>query len=314
MRQDAATSVAIILLPGFSMSGLGILMERFTLAGGASPLIFSCSGEKMISAEHGVRVQAQVLPALPLAAQTLIFCGGRQYTAVSREACEQVARHTRGATYQIGIGSGVLLMAQSGLLDGHRVSLAETLGSQLRQTGRSVIPTSHSFTRDENVWTCTGEETLPLMLDTLLPVWSGEGEDNNLQFQSEVEDRSTLAEAQALMRNNLAEPLATGEIAGYLEISSKKLERIFKRFVGQLPARFYIGLRLSLARDLLHHSGLSIEEIGKRCGFSSPSHFSRAFRNHFGCTPRAERQQFVSLSEDGGCWAVAGVNRTCIAG
>lgn len=312
MKQDAATSVAIILLPGFPMGALGVLMERFTLAGGASPLIFSSCGEKMVAAEHGVQVQAQVLPPLPLAAHTLIFCGGQHFTHAPREACEQILRHARAATYRIGIGSGVLLMAQAGLLDGHRVNLGESLRHQLRHIGRPVVSEGGPFTRDENVWTCSSEDNLPLMLDALLPVWSGEGDDAGLQFQSEVEDRSMLAEAQALMRNNLVEPLATGEIAGYLGISSKKLERVFKRFVGQLPARFYIGLRLSLARDLLHHSSLSIEDIGKRCGFSSPSHFSRAFRNHFGCTPRAERQQFVSVVESGIGWSAG--NSTCIAG
>ncbi|WP_237065481.1 GlxA family transcriptional regulator [Microbulbifer guangxiensis] len=312
MNQGAATSVAIVLLPGFSMGALGVLMERFTLAGGAAPLIFSCCGEKMVAAEHGVQVQAQVLPPLPLTAHTLIVCGGRQSQPMPRETSEQLLRHARGATYRIGIGGGVLLMAQAGLLDGHRVSLAEGLRPQLQQTGRPVVPEGSPFTRDANLWTCSSEDGLPLMLDTLLPVWSGEGDDGGLQLQSEVEDRLTLAEAQALMRNNLAEPLATGEIAGYLGISSKKLERIFKRFVGQLPARFYIGLRLSLARDLLHHSSLSIEEIGKRCGFSSPSHFSRAFRNHFGCTPRTERQQFVSMWEPLAGWGAG--NRACIAG
>ncbi|GAA5525386.1 HTH-type transcriptional regulator CdhR [Microbulbifer aestuariivivens] len=320
MKRDTASSVAIILLPGFSVSALGVLVERFTLAGGQSPLIFSCSGDKMVAAEHGVRVQAQVLPQLPLAAQTLICCGGREYKVTSCEALAQVARHARVASCSIGIGGGVLFMAEAGLLDGRRVSLAEPLRGLLARSGRAQVCEATAFSRDDDVWTCADEESLPLMLDALLPTWSwqkgdwrGQGHEKTLHFHSEVADRSTLAEAQALMRNNLTEPLTTAEIAGYLGISCKKLERIFKRFVGQLPARFYIGLRLCLARDLLHHSGLSIEEIGKRSGFSSPSHFSRAFRNHFGCTPRSERQQFAALSDTENRWCGAEKNRRCIA-
>ena len=294
MSSQPKSSVAILLLPGFQMAALGVLLERFTLAGGCSPLIFS-TAEQMVPAEHGVRVQAQELPDVPLSSDTVVVCGGRHFFEPTRQVRERLVRHTRASQYRIGIGSGVLLMAQSGLLEGKQYSLAEGLRGFL--TAGQALVSQGPVTCDGRTWTCADESALTAMLDTLLPAWSRAGRESSVNFQSEVEERSTLAEAQMLMRNNLAEPLATGEIAGYLGISSKKLERIFKRFVGQLPARFYIGLRLTLARDLLHHSGCSIEEIGKRCGFTSPSHFSRAFRNHFGCSPRTERQQFTSMPE-----------------
>lgn len=306
MSVQPTSSVAILLLPGFQMAALGILLERFTLASGSAPLIFS-TAEQMVAAEHGVRVQAQQLPDVPLSSDTVVVCGGRSFFEPSRQVCERLARHARASEYQIGIGSGVLLMAQSGLLQGKQCSLAEGLRGQLKRD--EVLVSRSPVTCDGGTWTCADEAALTAMLDTLLPAWSRAGRESRVSFQSEVEDRSTLAEAQMLMRNNLAEPLATGEIAGYLGISSKKLERIFKRFVGQLPARFYIGLRLSLARDLLHHSGLSIEEIGKHCGFTSPSHFSRAFRNHFGCSPRTERQQFTSMPDTHRRWRASETTR-----
>ena len=309
MSVQPTSSVAILLLPGFQMAALGVLLERFTLASGCSPLIFT-TAEQMVPSEHGVRVQAQELPDFPLTSDTIVVCGGRSYFAPSREVCERLARHGRASEYQIGIGSGVLLMAHAGLLEGKQCSLADGLRSLLKRD--QVLVGQSPITCDGGAWTCADEAALTAMLDTLLPAWSREGRENRVNFQSEVEDRSTLAEAQMLMRNNLAEPLATGEIAGYLGVSSKKLERIFKRFAGQLPARFYIGLRLTLARDLLHHSGCSIEEIGKRCGFTSPSHFSRAFRNHFGCSPRAERQQFTSTPETHCRWRA--IETTRIAG
>lgn len=104
-----------------------------------------------------------------------------------------------------------------------------------------------------------------------------------------LHDQQLLDEALVLMRNNLAEPLRTGELATYLEISVKKLERIFCRSKGVLPARYYRELRLQRARTLLFESALSIEEVGLQCGFRSASHFSRSFRDTFGRSPRAER-------------------------
>lgn len=106
---------------------------------------------------------------------------------------------------------------------------------------------------------------------------------------STLKDQQLLEEALVLMRNNLSEPLRTGELAAYLEISVKKLERIFCRFMEVLPARYYRVLRLHRARTLLLESTLSIEEVGSRCGFRSASHFSRSFRDTFGHSPRAER-------------------------
>ncbi|MBN8431225.1 helix-turn-helix domain-containing protein [Microbulbifer salipaludis] len=104
-----------------------------------------------------------------------------------------------------------------------------------------------------------------------------------------MQDQQLLDEALVLMRNNLSEPLRTGELAAYLEISVKKLERIFCRFKGVLPARYYRELRLQRARTLLFESALSVEEVGLQCGFRSASHFSRAFRDTYGRSPRAER-------------------------
>ncbi|MCQ3829610.1 helix-turn-helix domain-containing protein [Microbulbifer elongatus] len=104
-----------------------------------------------------------------------------------------------------------------------------------------------------------------------------------------LQDEQLLEEALVLMRNNLSEPLRTGELAEYLNISVKKLERIFFRFKAVLPARYYRELRLQRARALLFETALTIEEVGLQCGFRSASHFSRSFRETYGRSPRAER-------------------------
>lgn len=104
-----------------------------------------------------------------------------------------------------------------------------------------------------------------------------------------MQDRHLFDEALALMRSNLSEPLQTGELAAYLDISVKKLERIFCRRRGVLPARFYRELRLQQARKLLFESSLSIDAIGQQCGFRSASHFSRCFKEYCGRSPREER-------------------------
>jgi AraC-like DNA-binding protein len=50
--------------------------------------------------------------------------------------------------------------------------------------------------------------------------------------------------------------------------------------------RLYLHIRLQAARNLLFYEERSITDIANACGFSYPAVFSRAFRAHFGQTPR----------------------------
>lgn len=297
MSQAAANSVVILLLPGFSVASLGVLTERFTAISGGAPLICSFR-EEMVPAEHGVQIQARSLPqqAVP-ACRILVVCGGRQ--SLRLEPCQRILLQRIGmrSGQLIGIGSGVIALAQAGLLGSCRCSAPLELRTELQRQEPQLLLSPFAFTRDGRLWTCSDEDAVAVMLNALFSEPGEKDGADGARSRSEVEDRAILLEAQMLMRNNVTEPLTTAEIATYLGVTSKKLERIFRRLVGQLPARFYIDLRLSAARQMLHHSNFSIEEIGNRCGFSSASHFSRAFRNHFGRPPRVERQQFTAISE-----------------
>lgn len=48
-------------------------------------------------------------------------------------------------------------------------------------------------------------------------------------------------------------------------------------------------LRLERARHLLVQTELSVIEIAIACGFSSPGHFSRVYRTHYGVSPVTQR-------------------------
>ena len=56
-----------------------------------------------------------------------------------------------------------------------------------------------------------------------------------------------------------------------------------------MPSRYYLDLRLQEARKLLRESDRAVGDIALLTGFSSGAHFSTAYRNHFGMTPREER-------------------------
>ncbi|MFW2853205.1 helix-turn-helix transcriptional regulator [Sphingomonas sp. TX0543] len=65
--------------------------------------------------------------------------------------------------------------------------------------------------------------------------------------------------------------------------------RIFKRAVGISPHQYVMKARLDRAQELLTASGMSVAQIAEALGFTSQSHFTRAFRAYSGQTPTAWR-------------------------
>lgn len=65
--------------------------------------------------------------------------------------------------------------------------------------------------------------------------------------------------------------------------------RVFKRATGSTPHQFVMKARLDRARNLLGQSDLSVAQVAEMTGFTSQSHFTRAFRQYAGQTPSGWR-------------------------
>ena len=98
-----------------------------------------------------------------------------------------------------------------------------------------------------------------------------------------------LAEVAALMEANLEEPITLDELACYVGLSRRQVERLFQRHVKCSPSRYYLNLRLKRAQQLLRQTSLSIIDIATACGFVSTPHFSKCYRENFGVPPRDDR-------------------------
>jgi len=57
-----------------------------------------------------------------------------------------------------------------------------------------------------------------------------------------------------------------------------------------VPKRYYLEMRLRRARELLLQTAMPIMDITAACGFQSPPHFSKCYRNLYGYPPSAERK------------------------
>ena len=60
---------------------------------------------------------------------------------------------------------------------------------------------------------------------------------------------------------------------------------------GQSPQEFLSNYRMVKAAELLKLTSLSIADIGSAIGYENQLHFSRAFKNIYGVSPREWRNQ-----------------------
>lgn len=89
-------------------------------------------------------------------------------------------------------------------------------------------------------------------------------------------------------------PLTLGEIAEAAFVTPEHLCRLFKTATGHSPAETVRLARLDRAVTLLCRSNFTVAEIAALCGFASPFHFSRRFKETFGQSPRALRAAVAS--------------------
>jgi AraC-like DNA-binding protein len=103
-----------------------------------------------------------------------------------------------------------------------------------------------------------------------------------------------LARVKRLIDEQLADPsLSVGTLAAGLGVSVSHIHRVF-RSEPLTPSQYIWERRLeACSRDLLEPrlAGRPVAEIAYGRGFNDAAHFSRAFRERFGCSPREWRQQ-----------------------
>ncbi len=98
-----------------------------------------------------------------------------------------------------------------------------------------------------------------------------------------------LSKVIQMMEKNIEEPISPSILARDVSMSTRQLERLFRRYLDRSPKRYYMELRLQKARNLLMQTDMSVINVALACGFSSPSHFSKCYRTQYETTPYRER-------------------------
>jgi len=87
-------------------------------------------------------------------------------------------------------------------------------------------------------------------------------------------------------------------IAEKMQMSERHLSRIFKNECGMTLMTFVNDARIDAARRYLESTDMNLNEIAKRCGFSSAAVLRRVFAKRLEIAPLDYRHRFRS-EEDG---------------
>lgn len=125
-------------------------------------------------------------------------------------------------------------------------------------------------------------------LKNLVILWFLSG----LQMEEAVKTKKVsdlVGKAILIMDERLQSGISTNVLSEMLGVSSKTLNRQFKKYVEMPPHKFLNGMRLKKAAALLFSKDLSLDEISYRCGFCNRSHFSRKFKEAYNQSPASFR-------------------------
>lgn len=100
-----------------------------------------------------------------------------------------------------------------------------------------------------------------------------------------------MRESLSFIEQNFQNDISIEDIAAFCNLNRSYFGKIFRDAVGKSPQEFLISYRMTKAAELLKLTELSIGDISNAVGYPSQLHFSRAFKNIYGISPRQWRNE-----------------------
>ncbi len=240
---------------------------------------------------------------------TILVCGGIDVQqATTKSILNWLRREARRGVAVGGLCTASYTLAKAGLLDGKRATIHWENQDSFIEEFEDVKLTKSVFVLDGNrMSTAGGTASIDLMLKIIA---QDHGEDvantvadqliySSIRTDQDIQRLSIptrigvrhpkLSQVIQMMESNIEDPISPAELATHVGMSTRQLERLFRRYLSRSPKRYYMELRLQKARNLLMQTDMSVINVALACGFASPSHFSKCYRAHYQTTPYRER-------------------------
>lgn len=310
--EAAPREVVFLLHEGFTHLAFACALEPLRLANLAARRtlyrwrVLSVDGEP-VAASNGTRVLPDGAAGPVGRGARLVVVGGGVRQLVDPRVTGFVRHCQVHGAEILGLCGGVALLARAGLLADQDCAVHWQARDAFREHFPDLRVSPHAFVAGRVPTAAGGTAAADLLLHLIaeeqganlaaevadLMVYSGvRGPDapQTASVQARLGVRNAhLFQAIRLMEENVEAPLGMPELARRVGVSVRQLERVFARHLRRSPNRHYVVLRLERAQRLLLQSDMSVAEVALACGFESPTHFGKRYRQHFGVSAHRAR-------------------------
>ncbi len=305
-----------LLVPGFTLIGFSSAVEPLRMARIASgqelfhwTTLSAVGGPVMAS--NGLSVHTDLPFSQAHDLDAVFICGSNPIPPKIDSACLAWLRaQAHAGTALGGICTGSYWLAKAGLLNGYRCTLHWEDTERLLSDFPDIIVSKRIYEIDRNRYTCSGGIAPVDLMVALISRQAGGPElaakvselmvcerirstrdPQRIPLRQQLgTSQPKLTDVVTLMENNLEEPLPKEDLAQFIQVSVRQLERLFQEYLKCTPSAYYLELRLQKARQLLLGTEQPIIDIAAACGFISVTHFTHRYRDYFGMTPGRERR------------------------
>ena len=99
-------------------------------------------------------------------------------------------------------------------------------------------------------------------------------------------DKDFIEKVLNYINNNIDDPdLSVEVLASKLNLSRSQFYRKIKALTNQTANEFLRNIRIERAKQIIENGNTNISEVCYKVGFSTPSYFTKCFKEHFGILP-----------------------------
>lgn len=234
----------------------------------------------------------------------------RALLATQTEAIRWLAQQYHQGASIIAIGTGVCLLAESGILDGKP---ATTHWHYLEQFSKDYprikLQKKYLLTQAGRIYCAASVNSgADLMVhfiglhygrDIALKVEQQFSPEVRTPFekkvfyaqQSEQHPDEAISLVQSWLQQNIAQQASLDQLAALVDLSPRQLNRRFQAVVGQTPNQYTQQIRCVLASDLLKNTNLNIADVAAAVGYNDSSYFTKIFNRYAGQSPSDYRKK-----------------------
>jgi transcriptional regulator GlxA family with amidase domain len=307
--------IGVLLIPDFALLAYAAALEPFRAANRISGrALYSWAHVSPVGgpvqASNGVMIAPDCRVGEAVSFDMLLVCaGGNPALFNDPQTFAWLRRLSRAGTQIAGISGGPFVMARAGLLDGYSCTIHWEHFPAFVEEFPTINLTRRLFEIDRDRLTCSGGTAALDMMFALIERDHGHElaadmidlfVHTNLR-EADGPQRVPLRERMSVahpklvkvleaMETHIENPRRREHLATAAKLSVRQLERLFRAHLGRSIASHYMDLRLRRARVLLMQSTMSVIDVAVATGFTSASHFSRAYRKRFGHPPRKDQR------------------------